>query len=404
MTSEKLEFKNADGKTLVGRLEIPASGLPHNFAIFAHCFTCSKNLRTVKNISRALTQKGFGVLRFDFTGLGESEGEFANTNFSGNMEDLLAAAAHLRSHYSAPSLLIGHSLGGTACLMAASSLKEVQAVATLGSPADPEHVSGLLKDDLETIRKNGKATVSIGGRPFTIKEQFLQDIANQPWKETIANLDKALLFMHSPQDKIVGIQNAERLYKAARHPKSFISLDGSDHLITRDADSIYAGLIIAEWSRRYISMPEKELVQTEEQVVARLESQAGFTTEMQLGKHALYADEPKDFGGQELGPSPYEFVSAGLASCTAMTLQMYARRKNWSLDEVQVHTSYDKKHAEDCEACEKPGAKIDTFKREILLKGSLDDSQRQRLLEIANKCPVHRTLESDIHIDTQLLE
>ena len=403
MNLQKVIFSNKEGQQLVGRIELPADQHPHNMAIFAHCFTCTKNLAAVRNISKGLTSNGFGVLRFDFTGLGESEGDFADTNFSGNVEDLVAAATFLESEFKAPSLLVGHSLGGAAVIFAAAKIASVQAVATIGAPADPVHVKHLLKSSIEEIKAEGKAVVNLSGRDFTIKKQFLDDLEANTLPETVKNLRKSLLIMHSPQDRTVDIKNAEQIYVNARHPKSFVSLDGADHLLSDKSDSIYAGKIISGWANRYLHVPERDTLKTAHQVVASLYGDDGFTTQLKIGNHYLVGDEPTSFGGNDFGPSPYEFVSAGLSACTVMTLQMYAKRKKWDLQNVEVHTSYGKVHAEDCEACESPSSKIDTFERDILLSGDLDQKQKDRLLEIADRCPVHRTLESKAQIKTKLI-
>ncbi|MBT8178085.1 MAG: OsmC family protein [Eudoraea sp.] len=403
MKPQKVFFQNTEGQQLVGRLELPADQHPHNFALFAHCFTCNKNLSAVRNISRALTNKGFGVLRFDFTGLGESDGDFADTNFSGNVEDLVAAAGYLGEHHKAPSLLVGHSLGGAAVIFAAAQINSVKAVATIGAPSDPKHVAHLLEGNLEEIKTQGKATVKLGGRPFTIKKHFLEDLEAHTLPKVAKNLKKALLILHSPQDRTVEIKNAEQIYLAARHPKSFITLDGADHLLSNSRDSHYAGGVVAEWASRYVILPETEELKSPHQVIASLDGDGGFTTDMKIGNHYFTADEPTDFGGNDFGPSPYEFVSAGLAACTVMTLQMYARRKGWDLQNAEVHTSYSKTHAEDCVQCESASAKIDTFHREVKLTGDLDEKQTQRLLEIADRCPVHRTLHSETQVITKLL-
>ena len=404
MNLQKVVFSNRDGQELAGRLELPADQHPHNMVIFAHCFTCTKNLAAVRNISKGLTSNGFGVLRFDFTGLGESDGDFADTNFSGNVEDLEAAAAFLEENYKAPSLLVGHSLGGAAVIFAAAKISSVKAVATIGAPSNPVHVKHLLKSSIEEINEEGKAVVNLSGRDFTIKKQFLDDLESNILPETVKNLRKSILIMHSPQDSTVDIKNAEEIYVSAKHPKSFVSLDGADHLLSDKADSLYAGKIISAWADRYLHVPEKEALKTSHQVVASLFGDDGFTTQMKVGNHYLIGDEPTSFGGNDFGPSPYEFVSAGLSACTAMTLQMYAKRKKWDLQNVEVHTSYGKVHAEDCEACESPNSKIDKFDREIQLTGDLDEKQKRRLLEIADRCPVHRTLESEAHIETKFLE
>ena len=403
MNLQKITFQNKEGQTLVGRLELPVDQHPHNYAIFAHCFTCNKNLSAVRNIGKALTAKGFGVLRFDFTGLGESEGDFEDTNFSGNVEDLVAAADYLKSNHKAPTLLVGHSLGGAAVIFAATQIDSVKAVATIGAPSNPNHVQHLFKSDLDEIEATGKAIVNLSGRDFTIKKQFLDDLETKSLPETAKNLRKALLVMHSPQDETVGIKNAEEIYVSARHPKSFVSLDGADHLLMNKKDSVYVGQVIAGWAQRYVDIPEESNLKSKHHVVASLDSEDGFTTTMKVGNHYMIADEPTSFGGNDFGPSPYEFVSAGLSACTVMTVQMYVKRKGWALQNIEVHTSYGKSHAEDCEDCESNSAKIDTFHREIKLTGDLDEKQITRILQIADKCPVHKTLHSETQIITKLV-
>ncbi len=405
MKTIKVDFSSATGQKLMGRLELPTDQHPHNYALFAHCFTCNKNLIAVKNISRSLTSQGYAVLRFDFTGLGESEGDFADTNFSANVEDLVAAANFLKDHYQAPTLLIGHSLGGAAVIFAARILESVMAVATIGAPADPEHVTHLLKNSLDEIREQGEAIVTLSGRDFKIRKQFLDDLQDHSLEETVGTLRKPLLILHSPQDDTVGIKNAELIYTSAHHPKSFVSLDGADHLLTQKEDSLYVGRVIAGWADRYL--PAKEPfhlgLNTREQVVASLDAEDGFSTAMKVGRHYLMADEPEEYGGREFGPSPYEWISAGLSACTVMTLQLYAKRKDWPLENVQVHTSHDKTHAEDCEQCEQDGSKIDSFELRIKLEGNLSEDQISRLLEIAHRCPVHKTLAAPAKIKIGLL-
>nr|WP_299389166.1 bifunctional alpha/beta hydrolase/OsmC family protein [Allomuricauda sp.] len=406
MALQKISFQNSDGHTLIGRLELPADQHPHNFAVFAHCFTCNKNLLAVKNIGKALTSHGFGVLRFDFTGLGESDGDFSDTNFSGNVGDLVAAAKYLEDHHKAPSLIIGHSLGGAAAIFAAAEIPSIKAVATIGAPSNPVHVKHLLRSGVDEILSTGKATVNLSGRDFTIKKQFLDDLETKSLPETAKALRKPLLILHSPQDDTVGINNAEEIYKAAHHPKSFVSLDGADHLLGRKEDSIYTGEVIAGWAKRYLGTlgVQEQGLKTKHQVVASLNEDDGFTTQMKVGNHYMVADEPTSFGGNDFGPSPYKLVSAGLSACTVMTIQMYARRKGWKVDNVEVHTSYSKTHAQDCENCEDTTAKIDTFHREIRLTGDLDDKQKQRIMQIADKCPVHKTLHSETQVISTLLE
>ncbi|MCB0464047.1 MAG: OsmC family protein [Aequorivita sp.] len=404
MNIQKVSFKNKDEVQLAGRLELPLNQKPHNFVIFSHCFTCTKNLTAVKNIGHALTNAGFGVLRFDFTGLGESEGDFENTNFSGNVEDLVEAADFLKNNYTAPTLLIGHSLGGAAAIFAASKIESIKTVAVINSPSHPSHVKHLLKDSTHEINKNGKAKVNLGGIDFTIKKQFLDDLENKSLIDVVSNFNKALLILHSPQDTTVAIKNAEEIYSAAYHPKSFVSLDGADHMLSKKEDSLYVGEVIAGWASRYVEIPPKEAIKSKSRVTASLDGDAKFTTNLKLGDHFFIADEPTDFGGNNYGPSPYEFLSAGLAACTVMTIQMYANRKQWKVENVTCNINYSKDHAIDCKKCEEDSAKIDTFTREIKLKGKLSEEQKKKLLEIADKCPVHKTLHSKTQVITKLIE
>lgn len=404
MKTFKVTFENQQGQSLAARLELPADQHPHNYVLFAHCFTCNKNLMAIKNISRALTREGFAVLRFDFTGLGESEGEFADTNFSSNVEDLVKAAEFLEQNYQAPTVLIGHSLGGAAVLVAKQHIPSVKAVTTIGSPYHPGHVAHLFKDSVEEIEAAGIANVSIGGRPFTIKKQFI-DHMNQlsTNRAIIENLNAALLVMHSPQDETVEIDNATHIYKAAQHPRSFVSLDGADHLMSKRADSEYVGQVVATWARRYVEIPEKPRVNTRAQTSAYL-GEEGYTMEIYNGKHRLIADEPTSVGGNDFGPNPYDLLNSALGACTGMTLRMYASRKNWDLKGVKIHLDHGKVYAQDCADCETKEGKIDEITRVIELEGNLDDVQRKRLLEIADKCPVHRTLHNEVKVRTSLKE
>ncbi|WP_062058758.1 bifunctional alpha/beta hydrolase/OsmC family protein [Aquimarina longa] len=403
MSLSKVTFTNTEGQTLSGRLELPVDQHPHNFAVFAHCFTCTKNLAAVRNISRGLTSRGFGVLRFDFTGLGESEGDFADTNFSGNVEDLIAAAAFLTATYKAPSLIIGHSLGGAAAIFAASKIDSIQAVATIGAPSNPKHVAHLLKSGLDEITTTGKATIHLSGRDFTIKKQFLEDLETKSLPDVAKNLNKALLVLHSPQDTTVGIKNAEEIYHAAKHPKSFVTLDDADHLLMKKEDSLYAGHIIAGWSSRYITVPKDPELKSKHQVVASLDTTDGFTTYMKVGSHYMIADEPEKVGGNDFGPSPYELLSAGLSACTAMTIKMYVATKGWDLQHIEVHTDYSKSYRKNPKSDQNPSTRVDTFTRAIKLVGDLDDKQTRRILEIADKCPVHKTLHSETQVITTLI-
>lgn len=405
--SQKVEFSGSRDATLAGRLELPVGAAPRAYAVFAHCFTCSKDVFAAARISRALAEHGIGVLRFDFTGLGGSEGDFANTNFSSNVEDLLLAVDHLRREYAAPSLLIGHSLGGAAVLAAAGEVPEVRAVATIGAPSDPAHVSHLFDCAVDTIEREGEATVQLAGRPFQIRKQFLDDVAEQQLRDRVATLGKALLLFHSPVDEVVDADHARRIYAAAEHPKSFLSLDGADHLLTRAEDSRYVAGVLANWADRYLDAP----VSADEPVEPRPEpgtvrvretGRGKFHLEVDDGRHVLIADEPVKVGGDDAGPSPYEFLLASLGSCTVMTLRMYAAHKGWSVERIACELRHEKVHADDCEHCETDKGKIDRIARRLVIEGDLDAEQRARLVEIADRCPVHRTLHGEIDVVTEL--
>ena len=404
MPYKKITFENKNGEPLVARFDMPVDGDIQACALFAHCFTCSKNLRAVGHISNALTDRGIGVLRFDFTGLGESGGEFENTNFSSNVEDLIAAAEFLKKNYQAPDILIGHSLGGAAVLQATAQLKDVSAVATIGAPYDPAHVKHLLEDSIEEIERTGIASVSLAGRSFTIKKQFLDDLDRVRVEQTIRSLKRALIVFHSPVDQTVGIENAAQIFEAAKHPKSFVSLDQADHLLTNEKDSQYVGLVLAAWAQKYISKkdPSSRGQEHEDHRVTVYIGKDRFQTHINASGHAIVADEPASVGGTNLGPTPYDLLNASLGACTAMTLRMYADHKKWPLDGVKVVLNHEKVHAKDCEDCETKDKKIDQINRDIELEGALDDKQRQRLLEIADRCPVHRTLHNEIQVVTTL--
>ncbi|HEY1542142.1 MAG TPA: bifunctional alpha/beta hydrolase/OsmC family protein [Xanthobacteraceae bacterium] len=402
MPNERFDFPNASGQTLAALLERPV-GEPVAYALFAHCFTCGKDNLAAKRIAQTLAGRGVAVLRFDFTGLGASEGEFANTNFSSNVDDLVAAADHLRRSGRAPTLLIGHSLGGAAVLAAATRIAEARAVATIAAPSDPGHVTGLFRDDVAAIRAKGEGEVVLAGRPFRIRREFLDDAAEQKLLPDVADLRKALLVLHSPTDDTVGIDNATRIFLAAKHPKSFVSLADADHLLTRRADAIYAAHVIAAWAERYVAAaPQPGAADEGRPVIVAETRESKFQQSVTIGPHHFLADEPVAAGGLDSGPSPYEWLLAGLGACTAMTLRIYADFKALPLEQVSVRLTHSKIHATDCAECETKEGKLDRIDRAITLTGQLDEAQRARLLEIADKCPVHRTLTSEIDIRTVL--
>jgi len=404
--SEKITFPNPDGQELAARLDRPA-GPPRAIALFAHCFTCSKDVFAATRISQALAACGFAVLRFDFTGLGASEGEFANTNFSSNVEDLVAAAEWLREREQAPMLLIGHSLGGAAVLAAAGRVPEVRAVATIGAPFDPAHATRLLADARAEIEARGEAEVVLAGRTFSIKKQFLDDLEAQRSAERIARLRRPLLIFHAPKDAIVGIDNAAEIFQAAKHPKSFVSLDDADHLLSRREDAVWVADVLAAWASRYLpaaAAAGEEEPAAEGEVVVAESGEGRFAQTIRAGRHQLRADEPASVGGDDSGPGPYDLLLAGLGACTTMTVRMYASRKKLPLEHVAVRLRHARIHAEDCADCETREGRLDEIRRELSLAGDLDDDQRRRLLEIADKCPVHRTLSGEIKIRTTLAE
>ena len=402
MRSERFTFPGSQGDSLAARLDVP-DGTPRAVALFAHCFSCGKDVLAAGRIARALTQYGIAVLRFDFTGLGSSEGDFANTNFSSNVGDLLAAAHHLRREKQAPAILIGHSLGGTAMLAVAGDIPEARAVATIGAPYEPGHVANQFRDRLAEIEARGEAEVSLGGRPLRIRKQFLDDVREQCQAERVAQLRKALLVMHAPLDPVVGIDNATEIFVRAKHPKSFISLDRADHLLSQPADADYAATVIAAWASRYVEEEARapEDLAIPDAVVVRETGQGRFQQAVAIGPHRLTADEPRSVGGDDSGPGPYDLLLAGLGACTSMTMRLYAERKGWPLGRATVVLRHRKIHAADCADCETKEGKIDEITREITLPGPLDEEQRTRLLEIADRCPVHRSLHSEIKVETR---
>lgn len=405
-TVQRVTFEGSQGDTLAARFDVPA-GTVRATAIFAHCFTCSKDIQAARRIAGELAMRGIAVLRFDFTGLGASGGEFANTNFSSNCGDLLRAADWLRDHVEAPSILIGHSLGGAAVLSIAGDIAEVKAVATIGAPADAAHVVDNFHADLEAIERDGSAEVTLGGRKFRIQKQFLDDIRGQNLTNHIAAMKKALMVLHSPLDDTVGIDNASTIFLAARHPKSFVSLDKADHLLTRAEDAAYAAEIIAAWASRFIARDTLPAPSDEHAAISVAETGGGkFQNYVIAGRHRMFADEPADVGGLDSGPSPYDFLSVSLAACTSMTLRMYAAFKKIDVGTIAVEVLHDKVHAKDCADCaeelrDRPG-KIDRFERRITISGDIDEALEKKLLEIADKCPVHRTLEARAAVVTRI--
>lgn len=400
--TRKIEFPGATGDMLAARLDMPAK--PRAFALFAHCFTCGKDIFAAARIAEGLTARGIAVLRFDFTGIGSSEGEFANSNFSSNVRDLIAAATFLRDHYAAPALLIGHSLGGAAVLAAAAHVPEATGVVTIGAPSSASHVTHNFAADLAEIAAKGTAQVNLAGRTFTITNQFLDDIAAQDFLPGLANLKKALLVCHAPRDEYVGIDNATTIFTAARHPKSFLSLDKADHLLRKREDAIYVADVVAAWAARYLPTAAEDALTLPSGVVEVGETRSGrLTQQVRAGRHVLLADEPRAVGGDDAGPGPYDYLLAALGACTAMTMRLYAERKGIAADRFSVRLSHQRIHAQDCADCESEGGMISEISRDITIEGDIADAERTRLMEIADKCPVHNTLTHEIKIRSRLM-
>lgn len=391
----QVSFQSRTGHSLRGHLEWPPGGVWSATAVFAHCFTCGSQLRASRMITRALANAGYAVLRFDFTGLGDSDGEFADTDFSSNLDDLEDAAAWLAEHYQAPQLLVGHSLGGAAVLAVAERLASVRAVATLAAPSDPEHVLKQFGSDLEQIEQNGSATVNLAGRPFRIRKDFVDDARQHDLGERLHKLRRALLVMHSPRDQLVGIDNAEAIYRQALHPKSFVSLDDADHLLSRKRDAEYAAQVISAWAGRFIEPEEKPEA---DGAVVSGRTDDGFLCRVQAGPHEMIADEPRSAGGGDQGPDPYALLASSLGACTVMTLNMYARHKELPVERVTCEVHHRKIHAKDCDECEQKDGKVDEFKRIIHIEGDLSEEQEQRMRAMANRCPVHQSLHGTIRV------
>ncbi|WP_398466675.1 alpha/beta fold hydrolase [Tardiphaga sp.] len=407
MQTEKLRFAGSSDHMLAAAFDRPDGDIRAT-ALLAHCFTCSKDSLAARRIAEALTAHGIAVLRFDFTGLGSSDGEFANSTFTSNVDDLVHAANHLRALGSAPTILIGHSLGGAAILAAAGEIPEAKAVVTIAAPSDPAHVTHLFADRLHDIREKGEVEVNLAGRPFRIKRAFLDDVAEHNLLAKVARLHKALLVMQSPIDDTVGIDNATRIFVAAKHPKSFVSLDHADHLLTDKADATYAADVIAAWASRYLApvahAAAAALPDEPRQVVVAETRANKFQQQITIGPHRLTADEPVAAGGEDTGPGPYDLLLSALGACTAMTMRMYADRKALPMERVSVTLNHRKIYAKDCAECETKDGMLDQIERNISITGGLDAEQRTKLMEIADKCPVHRTLTSEIRIVTKAVD
>ncbi|MGA7809620.1 alpha/beta fold hydrolase [Bradyrhizobium sp.] len=404
MPIERFQFTGEGGHQLAAALDLPERE-PRAYALFAHCFTCGKDVLAASRISAALAAKGIAVLRFDFTGLGSSEGDFANATFTSNVADLIHAADHLRGTRQAPAILIGHSLGGAAILAAAGQIAEAKAVVTIAAPSDPAHVTDLFKDQVDDIRKLGRVEVSLAGRPFHITREFLEDITEHRLMARVTTLRKALLVMHAPSDDTVSIDNATRIFLSAKHPKSFVSLAGADHLLSQRRDAAYVADVIAAWVTRYLdaTVPAQaaDPAGAPRNVVVRETRNSKFQQTVTVGPHRMLADEPASAGGEDSGPGPYDFLLAALGACKSMTMRLYADRKSLPLERATVTLSHSKIHAQDCAECETKEGLLDQIEVVIGLEGALDAEQRKRVLEIADKCPVHRTLTSEIRIVTR---
>ena len=400
--SRKVMFPGSDGSSLAARLDLPSE--PRAFALFAHCFTCGKDILAASRIARSLAERDIAVLRFDFTGIGSSEGEFANTNFSSNVGDLVAAADYLRRSHAAPQLLIGHSLGGAAVLAAAPAVPEATSVVTIAAPSSAAHITSQFAADVDEIRRTGKAQVSLAGRTFTIARQFLDDVAGQNFLDGLARLNKALLVCHAPGDDTVSIDNAGAIFAAARHPKSFFSLDTADHLVTRREDAAYIAEIVAAWSSRYLPVAAETAALPPGVVEVSESPQGRLAQRVRAGRHRMTADEPIAAGGDDQGPEPYHYLLAALGACTSMTMRMYAERKAIPVERLSVRLSHRKVYAEDCADCETRQGRIDEITRDISIEGDVPEEARKRLMEIADKCPVHQTLTHEIKIRSRLTD
>lgn len=396
MRESRVKFGSPNAR-LSGTLVEP-SGRPVGTALFAHCFTCTQASLAATRLSRQLAERGLAVLRFDFTGLGESEGEFAASDFSRNVEDLVKAADWLSAQIAPPSVLIGHSLGGAAAIVAATRLTGLKALVTIGAPSDAAHVLASIEGDLAAIEVAGSGPVSIGGRPFRISDRFLQAAREGDVLSAMHELPAAKLVCHAPRDAIVGIDNATRLFQAARHPKSFLSLENADHLLTDPDDARWLGDVIAAWVSRHLDRAKPEAGLAVTGVVKVTSAAQGFAVDIQAGRHRWIADEPRSVGGTDGGPTPYDLLLASLGACTAMTVRMVATRENIPLDSVEVDLRHERDHHADCDHCAEESARVQAIHRTITIAGAMEPNQRERLKQVVNRCPVHRTLTGGLHI------
>lgn len=401
MPTESLNITTSDGHQLAGALELP-TGLVRGAAVFAHCFTCTKQSKAAKAVSQALAREGIASLRFDFTGLGASEGEFGRAGFASDVEDLIASAQYLLERFDCQILLIGHSLGGAAVLAAAAELgrERVAAVATIGAPSDVPHALHNIGGDLEKIERAGEGDVTIGGRAFRLSKQFLDKIREVDLLERVRGLRVPLMIMHSPTDDVVGVEHASNLFGAAKHPKNFVSLMGADHLLLKQEDAHFVASMIAAWAARYLPLKDDWPMPADGVIIQT--GNGKFGTEVHTVSHRFVADEPSSYGGDDTGPTPYDLLNAALGTCTAMTMKMYADRKQWPFEGTRIHVTHERDHAEDCGHVLDEDVQVQALNRQIEILGdALTAEQRTKLIEIADKCPVHRTLEGHLHIHTK---
>ena len=398
-TSLRFSFENASGLQLAAIVDLPILPIKY-FALYAHCFSCGKDILVAARIARSLAAKGIAVMRFDFTGIGSSEGSFEESNFTNNCLDIVAATEYMRQHYQAPRLLIGHSLGGTAMLNAAEHIPEAAAIVSIAAPASPDHVLSHFESEVDKLEKQEKVDIELANKTLTISRDFVADLKQHSLLEKISQLRKALLIFHSPIDNIVSINEASKIFVAAKHPKSFISLDKADHLITEKKDIEYIAEAINAWALRYIDADIAEVPKIDSGEVLVGEGNNNFLREVASDDHAWFSDEPIAVGGDNLGPDPYEQLLSSLGTCTSMTLRMYVNHKGWQVDDIQVELKHSRQHIQDCEQPDKKLCKIELIEKLITITGQLDEKQLKRLTEVADRCPVHKTLLGEIKIQS----